>query len=253
MRALRVLLLFTCAAASAGASAASSATPNARQQLQAVLAATPNPEHGAQLFKICASCHGTRGAGDPSGWPPEIAGQHPRVIAKELSDYRAGVRWYDPMERIAGLHVLHTPQDIADAAAYVGSMPAFPQTTTGKGEWLERGARLYKRDCQSCHGTQGQGSNAQFVPRVGGQQYEYLLRQVHDVVDGRRPNMVPHHRWVLRGYVMEDLVGIADYMSRLLLPAEHEAAAAARDNASAADQTTAEKRGATAADDRGTR
>ena len=252
MDAVRALLLLTCAAAGADGVGASSATANAQQQLKAALAATPNSEHGAQLFKICASCHGTRGAGDPSGWPPEIAGQHPRVIAKELSDYRAGARWYDPMERIAGVHILHTTQDIADAAAYVGSMPPFPQTTTGKGEWLERGAELYKRDCQSCHGAQGQGSNAQFVPRVGGQQYQYLLRQVHDVVDGRRPNMVPHHRWVLRDYVMEDLVGIADYMSRLVVPAQY--AAERRDNnASAADQTTAEKRGATAAADRGTK
>jgi len=203
------------ASAIVGISAAQSTAPNAEQQLQAVLKAAPNATHGAQLFTICSACHGTRGEGDPSGWPPEIAGQHPRVIAKQLSDFRAGVRWYDPMERIAGRHVLHTPQDIADVAAYVGSLAPFPRTTTGNGEWLERGRRLYVRHCESCHGSQGEGSDARFIPRVGGQQFEYLLRQVHDVVDGRRPNMVPHHRQLLKGFIMEDLTGVADYMSRL--------------------------------------
>jgi cytochrome c553 len=55
-----------------------------------------------------------------------------------------------------------------------------------------------------------------FVPRVAGLQYEYLLRQLHDTVDGRRPNMRAQHLRLLESADMEDLEGFADYMSRLV-------------------------------------
>lgn len=193
---------------------------SAKADLAAVLEATPDPQHGMAVFQICAECHGAHGGGDASGWPPEIAGQHPRVIAKELTDFRAGLRWYDPMERIAGRHVLHTTQDIADIAAYVGSLPPSAATTLGAGKWLERGGRLYARLCQWCHGGQGEGSDERFVPRVAGQQYEYLLRQLHDAVGGRRPNMRAQHLRILESADMEDLVGLAGYMARLGRSAE---------------------------------
>jgi cytochrome c553 len=189
--------------------------------LRAVLEATPNPQQGMKLFQICAECHGPQGGGDASGWPPAIAGQHPRVIAKELTDFRAGLRWYDPMGRIAGRHVLHTAQDIADVAAYVGSLPPSTATALGSGKWLERGGSMYAQRCQWCHGGQGEGSDERLVPRVAGQQYEYLLRQLHDVVGGRRPNMRAQHLRLLESADMEeeeDLVGLAGYMARLGSP-----------------------------------
>jgi len=192
-----------------------SAAITAQTELRAVLEATPNRQQGMKLFHICAECHGPRGAGEASGWPPEIAGQHPRVIAKELTDFRAGLRWYDPMERIAGRHVLHTTQDIADVAAYVGSLPPPMNTDPGAGKWLERGGRMYASRCQWCHGGQGEGSDERFVPRVAGQQYEYLLRQLQDTVGGHRPNMRTQHLPLLEGAHMEDLDGLAGYMSRL--------------------------------------
>jgi cytochrome c553 len=193
---------------------------SAEADLRAVLGATPNLQQGIRLFQICTECHGPRGAGNASGWPPEIAGQHPRVIAKELTDFRAGLRWYDPMERIAGRHVLQTTQDIADVAAYVGSIPPSTDTAPGAGQWLERGGRLYAQCCQWCHGSHGEGSNQRFVPRVAGQQYEYLLRQLQDVVGGRRPNMRTQHLVLLESADIkeEDLVGLGGYMARLGRP-----------------------------------
>lgn len=92
-------LMVTATSPSPSATApSSSATPGAQADLREVLGITPNPQQGIRLFQICTECHGARGDGNASGWPPEIAGQHPRVIAKELTDFRAGLRWYDPME-----------------------------------------------------------------------------------------------------------------------------------------------------------
>jgi cytochrome c553 len=205
--------LYVTAVPAAPPAAAALAASDA--QLQEVLALTPDRQRGASLFNICAACHGAHGEGNASGWPPEIAAQHPRVIVKELVDFRTDVRWYDPMERIAGRHVLHTSQDIADVAAYAGALPAALATAPGSAKWLARGAQLYAERCQSCHGAHGEGSDERLVPRVAGQHYEYLLRQLDDCRAGRRPNMQSQHPQLLAGLDMEDLRGLADYMSRL--------------------------------------
>jgi cytochrome c553 len=212
-----VLVLYMALAQTAEFATNSDAA-GAAQQLRSVLDTPPDLQRGRQLFKICAACHGGQGEGRASGWPPEIAGQHRRVIAKELVDFRTGVRWYDPMERIAGRHVLHTTQDLADVSAYVSSLPPAASTATGSGQWVERGAKLYARRCQSCHGAQGKGSDLRLVPRTGGQQFEYLLRRLQDADAERRSNMRPQHQHLTEHLVPEDLAGVADYMSRLGRP-----------------------------------
>jgi len=198
-----------------GTAAPRSAAATAKADLQAVLEATPDTRHGAILFQICTECHGPRGDGDASGWPPEIAGQHPRVIAKELTDFRAGVRWYDPMQRIARRHVLHTTQDIADAAAYVSSLAPSAATAMGEGKGLEPAGRLYAQRCEWCHGARGEGNDERFVPKVAAQQFEYLLRQLQDALEGRRPNMRVQHLRLLESSGTKELTALADYMSRL--------------------------------------
>jgi cytochrome c553 len=187
----------------------------AKEELRETLQASADSAHGGHLFSICAECHGAHGEGNANGWPPQIAGQHARVVAKELVDFRTGLRWYDPMERIAGRHVLQRVQDIADVAAYVAALPPSSATTPGPGRALQQGARLYAQRCEWCHGAQGEGNDERFVPRVAGQQYEYLLRQLQDARAGRRPSMQAQHPRLIASCSMDDLAGLADYMARL--------------------------------------
>ena len=45
--------------------------------------------------------------------------------------------------------------------------------------------------CQDCHGLTGQGYRGFFaIPRLAGQQVEYLENQLHAFVEGRRPNPI---------------------------------------------------------------
>jgi cytochrome c553 len=213
--ALRALLLLALLLSLGPAASAGPPERQAKEELRSVLQAKPDAAHGAHLFTICTECHGPHGEGKASGWPPQIAGQHARVIAKELIDYRAGLRWYDPMERIAGRHVLGSSQEIADVSAYVASLPASADTTPGPQRGAGSAAELYVTRCQWCHGVRGEGSDERFVPRVSGQQYEYLLRQLHDTIDGRRPNMRTQHRRLLESCTSEELTGLAGYMSRI--------------------------------------
>ena len=196
---------------------AAAVTPEtqAKEELRAVLEAQPDRAHGARLFAICTECHGPHGEGKASGWPPQIAGQHRRVIAKELVDYRAGLRWYDPMERIAGQHVMGSSQELADVSAYVASLAPSAETTPGPEGGAEKGAALYVSRCQWCHGVRGEGSDERFVPRVSGQQYEYLLRQLQDTIENRRPNMQTQHRRLIESCRPNELTGLAAFMSRM--------------------------------------
>jgi cytochrome c553 len=56
------------------------------------------------------------------------------------------------------------------------------------------------------------------IPRVAGQHYEYLMRQIYDAADGRRPNFSPVHVRLLARLERGDIVGLSDYLSRLPAP-----------------------------------
>jgi cytochrome c553 len=96
------------------------AAASARRDLDRATRATPDVEHGGELFLQCVSCHGGNGAGQSNGNTPRIAGQHYPVLLKQLVDFRHGKRWDFRMEEQADRHHLEGPQDIADVG------PRFP-------------------------------------------------------------------------------------------------------------------------------
>jgi cytochrome c553 len=191
------------------------AYPNARQELLAVLRAKPNPDHGAELFRNCAICHGAAGGGTTDGGVARIAGQHFSVIAKQLVDYRHDRRWDIRMEHFSDRHLLADAQAIADVAEYITRLAIRVPPGVGDGELVDHGAEVYARRCQSCHGRSADGNEKSMIPRIAGQHYEYLMRQIYDAVDGRRPNFSTAHVRLLARLERNDIVGLADYLSRL--------------------------------------
>lgn len=216
---LIVLIALTAAPAAHLVIATGAARPHAseaaaRRRLAQIVRLTPDPQAGKALFQRCAPCHEATDPDLPRGWVPRIAGQHPRVIAKELLDYRDGLRWDARMEAVARTHILATNQAIADLAAYAGTAPPPEVVATGSGEHLGQGQLRYQRLCLACHGPAGVGSNAHIVPRLGGQDYDYLLRQLHDALEGRRPTLSGTHARLLEPLDAGELEGLADYLSR---------------------------------------
>ena len=198
-----------------------------QKELAEVLRAVPAAVHGAELFRNCAVCHGPSGGGTLDGGVPRIGGQHMSVLAKELVDYRHDRRWDIRMEHFADNHHLPDPQAIADVASYASQLSVSVPAGVGDGESLERGAGIYAQRCSSCHGPSAGGNAARVIPRIAGQHYGYLLRQIYDAVDGRRPNFSPSHVRLFARLERADIVGLADYLSRLtpaLPPASAEAA-----------------------------
>jgi cytochrome c553 len=186
----------------------------ARTELQAAMQATPNLEHGSELFAQCVSCHGADGGGVRDGSIPRIAGQHAHVLIKQLVDFRYGKRWDFRMEQRAGTH-LGAAQDIADVSGYLSMQPRLNQSGQGNGEQLAQGAGFYGAYCASCHGAEAEGDGKGAVPLLAGQHYGYLMRQMYDAVDGRRPTLNELHARRLEPLDFEQVRAVADFLSRI--------------------------------------
>jgi cytochrome c553 len=191
---------------------------NSRFELQAAIRAKPNPDRGAELFRNCAICHGPAGGGTLDGGVPRIAGQHFSVIAKQLVDYRHDRRWDIRMEHFSDRHHLVDAQAIADVASYINHLSIEVPPGVGSGELVDHGAAVFEQQCESCHGRSADGDEKTMIPRIAGQHYEYLTRQIYDAVDGRRPNFSTAHVRLLAHLERDDIVGLADYLSRLSQP-----------------------------------
>lgn len=182
------------------------------EKLQA-LKARGDVLRGEIAFEVCQGCHRVKALGRPDGSYPRLAGQHATVLIKQMTDVRAGRRDNERMYPFVDKHVIG-PQEIADIAVFLQSLPAPPDNGKGEGDALARGKALYDADCQNCHGAQGEGDAAKFYPRVSGQHYRYLLGEGIDIRDGRRRNANPKMVKVVKGYSDADMRAVSDYMSR---------------------------------------
>lgn len=168
----------------------------------------------AQAISRCARCHGADGGTPRSGDIPAIAGQHHRVLLKELSDFRYGKRWATSMRRATDPHTLGI-KELLNIAKAVSEMPWRPTLVRGNGTQRARGAEIYQARCVACHGQSALGSDDPPMPRLAGQSYEYLLRQMDDGASDFRGNLPRDHVTLLRSLKRTDFVGVADHLSAL--------------------------------------
>lgn len=84
------------------------------------LAQEGDADAGREKAALCAACHGPDGISSNPLWP-NLAGQHEAYLAKQIRDFRDGVREDISMQPfVAQL----SEQDIADLAAFYASLPA---------------------------------------------------------------------------------------------------------------------------------
>ncbi|MEP7314477.1 MAG: c-type cytochrome [Pseudomonadota bacterium] len=106
-----------------------------------------NVNRGQRQFAVCAACHGADGDGAPQGNVPVIAGQHQRVIAQQLIDYRHRERWVPQMEQVADRHNFNSSQDIAELAGYASTLQRRMKQGQGDDAHVANGHRPLTGGC----------------------------------------------------------------------------------------------------------
>lgn len=145
---------------------------------------------GAELYELCASCHGVDGSGNESLAAPAIAGLDVKYLETQITKFRNGVRGAHPDDR-TGLMMrpmgrsLRSEAEVRNVAEYVASLGPKSPTPTLQGGSAEEGAARYVA-CQLCHGQQGEGNLERQAPALVHANDWYLLAQLSKFKAGVR-------------------------------------------------------------------
>jgi cytochrome c553 len=195
----------------------------AKREYERALALTPDVARGLTIYRECAACHKPEGWGTVTGSVPQIAGQHRKVLIKQLADFRAGNRDSVLMVPYAAAEVIGGAQAIADVTAYISTLEISVANGRGQGDDLELGESLYQEHCAQCHGEVGEGGNDGLNPRLQAQHYKYLMRQFQWIRDGKRRNANAEMVAQIHDFDDRQMMAVLDYTSRLLPPEEFRA------------------------------
>ena len=140
---------------------------------------------GATLALNCTMCHGAQGISVSDS--PNLAGQYPEVVIKQLHDFKSSQRQSTVMGAIAQSL---SDQNILDLAAYFAYLPKARTAPTTYGENLpvlvRDGAPMRNiAPCISCHGGVDQKLGA---PWLEGMPHQYLVMQLKNFASGARRN-----------------------------------------------------------------
>jgi len=175
-----------------------------------------DPVAGKQKSELCQGCHGEQGI-SIEGLIPKLAGQYAKYIAKELRNYQSSTRSHQIMNAMAGTI---SDDDLADIAAYFASRPKMK----GAGSDNEVGKKIFLHGdlsrtvvaCINCHGVNGKGltPNTSMFPVIGGQQKDYIRRQLVNFRKDERtnsPNLIMNR--ITHKLSDDEIEGLADYIS----------------------------------------
>lgn len=163
-----------------------------------------DPDNGKEINELCSGCHGEFGQGGKEGEYPRLAAQPIEFIMNQLRLFRdrkrknfAMVEYIDDRQMPENdiydiarylyeiqLKTQLSPIDenAADFDAYARLLESkmTMQIPKAPGD-IERGKKLYNKECDSCHGKEGLGDDKKAVPMLSGQYTNYLWRQVEQL------------------------------------------------------------------------
>jgi len=167
-------------------------------------------EAGRRKAEVCAACHGPAG-NSLNPVVPSIAGQPAQFISTELFLFREGTRKDPQMSPIAaGL----SNGDLSDLAEYFAAEKlAPPKRRTAPENAAAAPALAHKFNCVQCHGPELLGQ--QHIPRLAGQQPDYLLAQLRGFKAGTRADIDGNMTSAAQALSDQDIEVLADYLAGL--------------------------------------
>ncbi|TVT58002.1 MAG: c-type cytochrome [Sedimenticola thiotaurini] len=196
-----------------------------------------DPDNGEEINEICSGCHGEFGQGGKDGEYPRIAAQPIEFIMNQLRLFRdrkrknfAMVEYIDERQmpendmydiaRYLSEIKLKTRMSIVDenapdfdAYARLLESKMTMQIPKAPGN-IERGKKIYNKECDSCHGKEGLGDHKKAVPMLSGQYTNYLWKQVKQLrtLERIHDEDSPKEE-LLNEFSDEDLTDIFAYLS----------------------------------------
>ena len=167
-------------------------------------------EAGRRKAEACVACHGPAGNSVAPQFPV-LAGQTARYLYLQLKDFKEGRRAEPLMDPfIAGL----SREEMFDLAAFFAAQKPRPNTFKADPARAARGkAKADEVLCTMCHLGGFMGQNE--IPRVAGQHYEYVVKQMRDFKAGRRTNDAGNMASVTKTLSERDIENLAHYLSSL--------------------------------------
>jgi cytochrome c553 len=158
----------------------------------------------------CGRCHGPNGV-PKDATTPIIWGQNAGYLYLQFRDYQKGARKDDRMTPIAqGL----AKEDALALAEYFAAKP-WPNTGAPAASKVDTDVAIATNKsvvCTSCHLEQFQGDSS--VPRLAGQQHDYLLKTVTEFRDHTRANN-PGMSDLMNTATPDQLTAMAAYLAGL--------------------------------------
>jgi cytochrome c553 len=178
--------------------------------LTIVPAAGQDIEAGRAKSQACAACHGADG-NSTIGTFPNLAGQTWRYIYMQLKDFKEGRR-KDPV--MSPMAEPLSKQDMVDIANFFAAQPVKPSTFKADEAKVRLGkAKSDETLCVMCHLGGFAGQNE--IPRVAGQQYDYIVKQLKDFKARTRTNDAGNMTSVSRTLSDTDIENLAHYITSL--------------------------------------
>ena len=158
----------------------------------------------------CVACHGPAGN---SALPeiPVLAGQTSRYLYLQLRDFQEGRRSSDQMTPMAKSLTRDTMRSLAD---WYSKQKPTPQPFKPDPEKARLGAaKAAETLCTMCHQGGFLGQNE--IPRVAGQRYDYVVKQLSDFKARRRTNDAGNMTSVSNTLSDADVENLAHYIAGL--------------------------------------
>ena len=193
-------------------------------------------ELGEEINETCAGCHGEYGQGSIDGEYPRLAGLTSGYIATQLRLFKQRQRINIPMLPYTNEREL-PEEDLVSIAAFLASIELptrLPAINAAEFDALERlqaskkvvniatypgdveaGRKFYKRECASCHGSDGYGDASKDIPQLAGQYSQYLLKQVENIRSGERFHDDPDDAGIFQEYSDADIAAMLAYLATL--------------------------------------
>ena len=168
---------------------------------------------GKAKAQVCVACHG-EGGNSTNPAVASIAGQPAQAIATQLFQFREGNRKDPQMSPIAATL---SNTDMDELAAYFASQKMAPPKHHTAPASAAAGPELTKKfHCTQCHGPALQGQ--QHIPRLAGQQPDYLRAQLKGFKANTRADMDGTMTSAAQALTDKDIEVLVDYIAGLERP-----------------------------------